>query len=108
MAPATRNDDHLQQRLRHAGLRATGARTAVLRALAGAGGPASAHDLAQRIGPRAADRVTVYRALNAFVEHGLAHRMDPGDRVWRFALAEAPAHAHDTPPHAPHASHPHF
>ncbi len=32
------------------------------------------------------DRVTVYRTLSTLVEVGLAHRMDPGDRVFRFAI----------------------
>jgi len=51
---------------------------------------------------RAGLRVTVYRTLNTLVEAGIAHRVDPGDRVYRFGLsapAGQPAAAH---------RHPHF
>ncbi len=44
------------------------------------------------------DRVTVYRTLNTFVEKGLAHKVDPGDRVFRFSLtdhARCADHKHD-------------
>ena len=53
------------------------------------------------------DRVTVYRTLNALVEAGIAHRVDPGDRIFRFGLAGDHA-AHARPAAAKHPDHPHF
>lgn len=36
--------------------------------------------------PVGLNRVTVYRALDAFCQAGIIHRVEMGDRVWRFAL----------------------
>ena len=52
----------------------------------------------------APDRVTVYRTLNSLVESGIAHRVDPGDRVFRFSMTD---HAKCTEHHHVH-EHPHF
>lgn len=35
---------------------------------------------------RQTDRVTVYRTLNALVDAKIAHKVDPGDRLWRYGL----------------------
>lgn len=50
------------------------------------------------------DRVTVYRTLNSFVEKGIAHKVDPGDRVFRFSLTD---HAHCSE-HKHDHEHPHL
>jgi len=87
-------------RLHEAGLRATRIRMDVIRALHASPSAAPAHALLEALaesGP--VDRVTVYRALNALVEAGLAHKLDPGDRVFRFALAEHDANASGVHPH---------
>lgn len=49
-----------------------------------------------------ADKVTVYRTLNALVESNLAHRVDTGDRVFRYSLTDhshchGDEHDHDHP-----------
>lgn len=90
------DEPHWRQRLHDANLRATGARLAVLRALANSPLPVSAQELIDAVDQSEADRVTVYRTLNSLVEAGLAHRMDPGDRVWRFGLL---AHEHERHAH---------
>jgi len=40
--------------------------------------------------------VTVYRGLHAFTEAGLVHRIEAGDRLWRFAVCKcgSPSHCH--------------
>lgn len=85
-----------RERLRRANLRVTDARLSVLRALTEAPLPISAQDVLERSAAGDADRVTVYRTLNSLVDAGLAHRMDPGDRVWRYGLLgeEHDQHAH--------------
>lgn len=81
-------DDELwKTRLRGANLRITGARLDILRALHDSPLPLSAQEILaqmERRGP--ADRVTVYRTLNSLVENKLAHKVDPGDRIWRYGL----------------------
>lgn len=84
-------------RLREAGLRATGTRLDILRALAAASSPLNAQEVYSALPAGSADRVTVYRTLNSFVQVGIAHRIDPGDRVWRFGLTDVG-----------HADHAHF
>lgn len=80
------DQDHWTRRLRDAGLRVTRSRLEVIHALAESPTPASALDVLATLGGKALDRVTVYRTLNSLVDHGLAHRIDPGDRVWRYGL----------------------
>ncbi|HVU63244.1 MAG TPA: Fur family transcriptional regulator [Phycisphaerales bacterium] len=104
----------LREALRAAGMRITGTRLALLRLMGQFRAPASAQQLfdslcaARRSGSlRAAgggrpDRVTVYRTLNSLVEAGLAHKVDPGDRVFRFSLTdharcEGEKHVHEHP-----------
>ncbi len=79
--------------LRNAKLRVTSTRLDVLRVLGSASGAIDAQSLFDRLaaeasGASATDRVTVYRTLNALVDAGLAHRVDPGDRVFRFSLTD--------------------
>lgn len=87
-------DDHATHLLRHAGLRVTGIRLEVLGVLART---QSAHPgrtmLATEVAGSLpdADRVTVYRTLGTLVDAGIAHRVDVGDRLFRFGLTD---HAH--------------
>lgn len=79
------------ERLRERGLRVTRSRLDVLRVLAGSPSPLQAQEVLEALSGAHADRVTVYRTLNALVDHGLAHRIDPGDRVWRYGLLASAA-----------------
>jgi Fur family transcriptional regulator, ferric uptake regulator len=87
--------------LRGVGMRVTTVRVAILEALGGAKAPVTAQELADQLAE--ADRVTIYRTLNSLVEAGLAHKVDPGDRVFRFGLTGG-AKKQDTAGHG----HPHF
>lgn len=81
------DQEHWKKRLRNARLRVTGPRLDVLRVLHDSPLPATAQEVlasAGRLGPT--DRVTVYRTLNSLVKSGIAHRVDPGDRTWRYGL----------------------
>lgn len=93
-------------------MRVTTVRVAVLEALGRSRAPVTAQELVElleRAGGRGggggggADRVTVYRTLNSLVEAGVAHKVDPGDRVYRFGLT-APATGANEHGH----QHPHF
>jgi Fur family transcriptional regulator, ferric uptake regulator len=89
----------LRDQLREAGLRATGARIAVLRVLRSALSPLSHNDVAEQLVGEPWDRATLYRNLLDIVRSGLARRTDLGDHVWRFELAQS---EHDR------SEHPHF
>lgn len=103
-SPTSSEHDHDHgSLLRAAGLRVTPVRLGVLAALCATHEVLSADQIIELVsakrGSRAKgrkpDRVTVYRTLNALVDAGIAHRMDPGDRVFRFGLTGE--HATHTP-----------
>jgi Fur family ferric uptake transcriptional regulator len=97
--------------LRRASLRVTAMRLTLISHLAASRHPSTAQKLfddlcaaAKRSKAAEPDRVTVYRTLNTLVEAGLAHKVDPGDRVFRFSLTD---HARCEGEHH-HHEHPHF
>ena len=88
-----------KQQLRTAGLRATAARIAVLRRLAEVGKPLSHADVVDDLRDAGFDQSTLFRCLNELAEAGLVARLDLGDQVRRFELANpedqgAAQHAH--------------
>lgn len=91
---ANPNDHRAADLLRRGGLRVTGIRLGVLGVLRST---QSAHPgrtmLATEVAGALpdADRVTVYRTLGSLVDAGIAHRVDVGDRLFRFGLTD---HAH--------------
>ena len=99
VAPPTASD--LQRTLRDAGLRATGARVAVLRFLLNHSAPSSHAELIEALGGDGYDRVTLYRNLSDLAEAGLVTRTDLGDHVWRFELKRSSGSTHP-------GEHPHF
>jgi len=76
----------LQAQLRGAGLRSTGPRVTVLRAMQRRAAPVTHGELAAELMPEGLDRATVYRNLTDLAEAGLLTRTDLGDHVWRFEL----------------------
>ncbi len=83
-------------------MRVTPVRLGVLRALCQTHTALSADQIVDELSrnqpgkgrKRKPDRVTVYRTLSALVDSGIAHRLDPGDRVFRFGLSgDHAAHA---------------
>jgi Fur family transcriptional regulator, ferric uptake regulator len=67
------------------GLRRTGRRLGLLRALLAAPAPLSPDELFLRARPSGVDRVTVYRTLETFLEAGIVHRIEAGG-ARRFAV----------------------
>lgn len=89
--------EEARRTLRATGLRATGARIAVLNVLNDADRPISHADVSEVLGDGPWDRTTIYRNLSDLVDAGLVRRTELGDRVWRFELVgppDAPAHHH--------------
>ena len=101
VASKTQRRTELKERLREAGLRATGPRLEVLAALEAQQGAVTHGDLADRLADQGIDRATVYRNLTDLTEAGILRRTDLGDHVWRFELIAGEG-AHEA------ALHPHF
>lgn len=75
-------------RIRQTGARPTMPRTAVLTALITAERALTHQEIVQCLAPRMPmDRVTIYRVLTLLIDQGLAHRLAPGDRVWRCSIS---------------------
>lgn len=99
---AHRTETDFRKLLASAKLRATGARLEILRVLDRTESAMTAQDVADALKAAGADRVTIYRTLGTLVDSGIAHRVDPGDRVFRFSLTDhshcrGEEHAHDHP-----------
>lgn len=93
--------------LRQAGLRVTDYRLQLLSLLHEADEALAADDLFDRmkaIDAEGADRVTVYRTLASLVDSGLAHKVDPGDRRYRYRLTDHSRCSHEHHMH----EHPHL
>jgi Fur family ferric uptake transcriptional regulator len=73
-----------EERLRNHGLRVTDTRMAVLDLLQRSSKALSQADV-ERALPEQADRVTLFRVLQAFEENGLAHRVQDTKGVARYA-----------------------
>jgi len=106
--PPGPNQTGFRQALRGANLRVTSVRLSILNVLSQARRALDAqrvYEAVEASSKRSApDRVTVYRTLNSLVDAGLAHKVDPGDRVFRFSLTD---HARCTEHKHVH-EHPHF
>lgn len=95
----TTSASEYRERLRAVGLRATGARIAVLRILSGLSSPSSHPEIASALEGDGWDRATLYRNLVDLTRVGLLKRVDHGDHVWRYELADGKAHSDEEHPH---------
>ncbi|BBD08692.1 Fur family transcriptional regulator [Desulfovibrio ferrophilus] len=81
--------------LRDSGLRATSIRVRVLEAVVDASGALAQAEILDRVQEQGdADRVSVYRALDALVERHLVVRTSGPDRSYRYCSGDAGACAH--------------
>jgi len=85
-----------ERRMRGAGLRSGQTRRAVMELLASRGQCLmSVQDVIDAIAERGAgSRASAYRVLDDLYELGLLHRMDSGDGLARFEIAEPDRHHH--------------
>lgn len=79
--------EKVRELLRTAKLRRTGPRIAILGVLLRARRPQTAEQIAAKLPAAAANRVTIYRTLESFVEAGLVHKAFLDERTWHFELA---------------------
>jgi Fur family transcriptional regulator, ferric uptake regulator len=84
--PVARLGD-LTEELRSRSMKLTAPRKAVLEALRKQEQPSTIREIVDAIPTGQCDRATVYRAMQALENSGLAHRMEFGDGVARFELS---------------------
>ncbi|MBN1123860.1 MAG: transcriptional repressor [Sedimentisphaerales bacterium] len=85
--------------LEEASLRRTKPRLLVLQSLLAASQPVTQEQIAEQLGDKTPNKVTIYRTLEALCEAGLVHKAFLQDRTWHFELA------HNC---SEHQCHPHF
>ncbi len=85
--------------LLRAGLKRTMGRIAIINLLMTAEYPLSQHEIAHRLPKVSMNGVSIYRSLDAFLKAGIVHRVESGDRTWRFAICGCGTRGH---------CHPHF
>lgn len=83
-----------QQALRHAGLKNTPIRLALLEILAKQTEPIGVHEMVELLPSGMADKVTVYRAIESFVKHGLAKPVNLRHGHMDYESALLPDHHH--------------
>jgi Fur family ferric uptake transcriptional regulator len=78
-----------RETLKQVRLRVTRVRVSVLDTMRNTHAPVTHRELVRRLSRRGHDRATIFRTLATLARVGLVRRIDVGDHVWRFSLAEA-------------------
>ena len=81
-------EEEARYQLKSSGLRRTAGRVRLLAFLLEAKRPLSHAAIVQGLGDPPADRVSVYRNLEAFAERGIVHRACVDDRIWLFETSD--------------------
>ncbi len=85
--------------LKKAGLKCTPGRVALINLLLEEDKPLSQQEISSKLSDIDFNYVSIYRSLDAFLKAGIVHRVEAGDRIWRFALCSCGSSRH---------CHPHF
>ena len=93
-----KKNKNIAEILHRVGLKHTPGRAALLCVLMNTAFPLTQEELASQLTGVELNRVTIYRALNDFLKTGLVHRIENGNRVWKFAYGD----------YSCHQGHPHF
>src|SRR5690606_4328365 len=101
LSPAKNKMKELVNRLSEKKIRPTAMRLGVLDILVAQSSAVSLTDL--ELGLEHTDRVTLYRTLKTFEEHGLVHRIENGSGIAKYALCQ-----HDCDPGKHDDMHVHF
>ncbi len=82
-----RDEKRCEGILAGASLRKTEPRVAVLSTLLRASRPMSQEQIAAKIGG-GADKVTIYRTLESFINSGIVHKAYLQERIWHYELSD--------------------
>ena len=96
MTAARKDSGNLATLFVEKGLRATRARTTILRLLMAADHALSHTEVVHAVRKQGEtfERVTLYRVLDWLVKNELAHKITGTDRMWRFSAQARPLHNH--------------
>ncbi|KUO51730.1 MAG: hypothetical protein APF76_15200 [Desulfitibacter sp. BRH_c19] len=79
------------------GLKKTPGRIALMDILLEAKNPMTQQEIMKKLSKVKLNYVSIYRSLETFVQVGIIHRVESGDRIWRFALGSEKKQGHDHP-----------
>ncbi len=82
-----------------AGLKRTYGRVALIKLLLEAQNPLTRQEISDNLNGVNFNYVSIYRSLDAFLKAGIIHKVEAGDRNWRFAICHCGSSSH---------CHPHF
>ena len=82
------SDTQVRRILKAAKLYRTECRTAILNVLLKAKKPLNQEQIAQRLGKKRFNKVTIYRTLESFCEASLVHKVFMEKRAWHFESAQ--------------------
>jgi len=85
--------------IKGSGLRLTAGRRAIIETLLNSSHPLTQEQIAQKLGRRGLNKVTIYRALESFLAAEIIHKAFSKDRSWYYELAHNCTHTQ---------CHPHF
>lgn len=89
----------IKEILHEAGLKFTAKRETLLEILMAVDKPLTQEELSDRLRGSGINKVSVYRALDSFWKAGIVHRIEGGDRTWKFIYCGCGQQGH---------CHPHF
>ncbi|HOP74939.1 MAG TPA: Fur family transcriptional regulator [Bacillota bacterium] len=92
-------EEKIKEILHQAGLKYTPGRAALIDFLWRASRPLTQEEISLGLKESGLNKVSIYRALDSFLQAGLVHRLESGDRVWKFAFCGCGSRGH---------CHPHF
>jgi Fur family transcriptional regulator, ferric uptake regulator len=85
---SSKTDERFRSLLSSKGIRVTGQRLSVLRALSVRPKPVTFPELVEELSPRGLDRATVYRNLTGMAEAGILIRTQLADGIARYELPQ--------------------
>ncbi len=91
--------ERVERLLQKAQVKRTKPRMILLETLLESRIPLSHEEIGRLLEGTGINRVTIYRVLQRLLDAGIVHRVEAGDRIWRFAVCECGRSGH---------CHPHF
>ncbi|MEE2938554.1 MAG: transcriptional repressor [Planctomycetota bacterium] len=99
MSQKENTTDAVKKRIQSAGLRATPARLATMKALEDAEAPMTHAEVSAALQHLDIDKATIFRNLTDMAAANLVRRSELGDHVWRFEIIGESEQEHKSHPH---------
>lgn len=79
------------------GIKKTPGRIALINIFLQERNPMTQQEIMRKLSKVKLNYVSIYRSLETFVQGGIIHKVESGDRIWRFALGSEKKQGHDHP-----------